>query len=327
MTDSRTAREAIPVTLLTGFLGSGKTTLLNRILTERHDERIAVIVNEYGDVGIDGSLVIGATDEIIELANGCVCCTVRGDLSNALQRLLAARDRRVFQQSFDRIVIEASGLAEPGPIVQTLIVDPSIAERVQLDGILTLTHAGNLPHQLDQHPEASEQVAYGDRVLLNHADRCTTNELQAARAAVRSLNSLAEVIECERGCVDLANLLDIATHNAERWTDLPTHSPDEHAHHSEVSSIAFETDAPLDLHRLKIWLQFLANRRGQDLYRLKGILACKSVATSVIVQGMFEWLEIGPGEGPAPPLSKLVMIGRSFDRAELERGWVACRAD
>jgi len=316
----------LPVTLLTGFLGAGKTTLVNRILTERHGERIAVLVNEFGDVGIDGDLVVASADQIVQLANGCVCCTVRGDLQASLKDLLRARERRLFgKKTFDRVLIEASGLASPGPIAQTLAIDPELRAALRLDGILTLAHAVNLPRQLGEHPEASQQLAYADRVVLGHVDRASAQQLAAAHAAVRERNALAQVLEATRGELELAPLLAIGTTRDAEW-ELAAAKGVEHAHDTEVTSLALESAAPLDLAKLKMWLQFLANRRGQELYRIKGILRCAGRAERVVVQGMYEWLELGPSEEPAPEVSALVLIGRALDRAELERGWAACLA-
>ncbi|MCL4144111.1 UNVERIFIED_CONTAM: hypothetical protein GTU68_034691, partial [Idotea baltica] len=199
---------SLPVTLLTGFLGAGKTTLVNRILSERHGERIAVVVNEYGELGVDGSLVVGSADELVQLANGCVCCTVRGDLQQSLLQLLEARERRFRRKPFDRILIEASGLAAPGPIAQTLAIDADLRAALHLDGILTLAHAVNLPRQLIEHPEAAQQVAYADRLLINHADRATEEQIAAARASAARHNSLAEVLISSHANLEVGPLLD-----------------------------------------------------------------------------------------------------------------------
>ena len=177
--------DPVPVTLLVGFLGSGKTTLVNRILAEQHDQRIAVIVNEFGDVGIDGRLIVGVDDNVIELSNGCLCCTVRGDLADTLRQLIVRRRQTVDAQPFERIVIEASGLASPGPVLQGLLVDPALHAQVQVDGVITLAHAKHIVQQLADHPEASEQVAYADHIILNHRDQCTGDELAAAAAALQ----------------------------------------------------------------------------------------------------------------------------------------------
>jgi G3E family GTPase len=315
---------AIPVTLLTGFLGSGKTTLVNRILSEPHGERIAVIVNEFGDVGIDGDLVLSSAERIVELANGCVCCTVRGDLQQSLKELLKAREKRFFgKREFDRVLIETSGLAAPGPIAQTLVIDPELANALRLDGILTMAHAVNLPRQLEQQAEAAQQIAYADRVIIGHADRATPEELETCRQAVTARNSLAEILVASRADVPIPPLLAIGTTRDDAWEFVDAEH--EHVHNSDVSCVALRTTEPLDLAKLKIWLQFLGTRRSHELYRIKGILRCADRAERVVVQGMYEWLELGPSDEPAPEESALVVIGRDLDRAELERGWAACR--
>ena len=312
-----------PVTLLTGFLGAGKTTLLNRILSERHGEAIAVVVNEFGDVGIDGSLVVSSAEEIVELANGCVCCTVRGDLQRSLRELLAARERRFGRRPFERVLIEASGLAAPGPIAQTLAVDPVLSEALRLDGILTVAHAVHLPRQLADHHEAQEQVAYADRILLGHVDRAGEAELAAARAALAEVNAVAEVLEASHGRVPIGPLLQIGTTLDRDWELEDARA---HEHSTGVGAVVLRSRQPLDLDRLKMWLRFLATRRGQQLYRLKGILCCVDRPERVVVQGMHEWLELGPGEGSPPEESVLVLIGRDLDPTELERGWEVCAA-
>ena len=310
----RPAPDPIPVTLLAGFLGAGKTTLLNRILAECHGERVAVIVNEYGAAGIDGRLVVGVSDELVELANGCVCCTVRGDLSRTLRRLLARR------RAPDRVLIETSGLASPGPAAQTLLLDSELAGAYRLVGVLTMAHAANLPHQFDRHPEVAEQLAYADVVVLNHIDRTDSAGRERARSLVRRANALAQVLETTRADLPLAELLTpTSAFDTARAARVPpvTHS-------SGVSTVALRARRPLDLHALKMWLRFVASRRGQDLYRAKGLLHCAGHAESVVVQAMYEWMELGPGVGPAPEESLLVLIGDGLDGAEIERGWEAC---
>ncbi len=322
-----TAPEALPVTLLTGFLGAGKTTLVNRILSEQHGERIVVIVNEFGDVGIDGGLIVASAERIVQLENGCVCCTVRGDLQQGLKDLLSSRRSllgrlRPERTQFDRVLIESSGLAAPGPIAQTLAIDPELRDALRLDGILALAHSVNITRQLEEHPEAAQQVAYADRIILGHADRATPEELEHAKGAISARNALAELLVASHGELPIQPLLAIGTTRDRAW-DLSS-SGHEHAHDADVSCVALRCSEPLELARLKIWLQFLANRRSHELYRMKGILRCTGRTERVIVQGMYEWLELGPGEGPAPEESALVLIGRDLDREELERGWAAC---
>src|SRR5262249_29288269 len=202
-TSQQSPADPVPVTLLVGFLGSGKTTLANRILSEQHDQRIAVIVNEFGDVGIDGQLIVGVEDNVIELSNGCLCCTVQGDLADTLRQLLVRRRQSVDAKPFERIVIEASGLASPGPVLQGLLVDPTLHAHVQVDGVITMAHAKHIVQQLAEHPEAPEQVAYADHIILNHCDQCAGDELAAAEAALHACNQHADIEQTTRAAVDV----------------------------------------------------------------------------------------------------------------------------
>lgn len=254
----------VPATILAGFLGSGKTTLLQRILRARESEPIGVVVNEFGAVGIDGRLVVSSAEEVVELANGCLCCRVRADLPGAVMRLLGRR------RPIARLLIEASGLAAPGPIAQTLRLDARLADRIAPAGIVTLAHAGHAALQLERHPEAAEQAAYADLLILNHAD-APGADLARAEAALRARNAAAPLLRAVRGDCDLARVLAPAP--AERLSDLSAAAATDHTH--GIGTLVLKDAAPRDLHRLKLWLQFLAARRTHELFRVKGLIACR----------------------------------------------------
>jgi len=335
-TSQQVTADPVPVTLLVGFLGSGKTTLANRILTEHHDQRIAVIVNEFGDVGIDGRLIVGVEDNVIELSNGCLCCTVQGDLADTLRQLLERRRQTVDAQPFERIVIEASGLASPGPVLQGMLVDPSLNAHVRVDGVITMAHAKHIVQQLADHPEASEQVAYADHIILNHCDQCEGDALATAEATLHTCNPHADLERTTRAEVDVVRVLNQQTWDSARvkaalangaWCDDHAH---EHAHahlHTQgVGTLALRADAPMDLHRLTGWLLDLAKRRSHELMRLKGILRCQSHDQAVVIQGVYQWLEVRLEAGEPPVASVLVLIGRYLDEEEIRREWANCIA-
>ncbi len=312
----------VPVTLLAGFLGSGKTTLVNRILSARHGERIAVIVNEFGELGIDGALVVGADEDVVELANGCLCCTVRGDLADAIGGLLARRRRKlVGRLAFDRILIEASGLASPGPVAQTLEIVPELSDEVVLDGVVTLVRAEHAVRSLAEFPEVAEQIGYADRILLNACDLAGERVVAEAEIAVRAANSVVPILRCTRADVDIPELLCMDTKEPGTWKLEAEPSGPHGGGVQRVSTVALRTDRPVDFHALKIWLQFVAARRTHEVLRLKGLFRCEGFANAVVVQGVHQWLELGPGEAPAPAESALVLIGRDLDEEELRRGW------
>lgn len=331
MTETR-----VPVTLLTGFLGSGKTTLLNRILAGDHGERVAVVVNEFGDVDIDGRLVTRREEDLIELQGGCICCTVREDLRTTLIDLAERRQRRFLgRKKFDRVVIEASGMASPGPAVQTLVIDADLMEAYAPAGVVTLCHAGHVVRQLEEHPEAAEQVAYADLLILNHIDQA--GELDEVEAALSACNGTARVLRSERADVDLGELLSLRPLD-EPGAPLPGHDHHHDHHHdhdhgpgevcthvqhtSGAGTVTLRASGPLDRAAFQMWLQFLFQREGMELWRTKGVLSFTGDASAHVVQGVYQWTEVVPSEEPAGE-SVLVLIGRGLDAGELERGWGA----
>src|SRR5262249_36388747 len=215
-TSQQVTADPVPVTLLVGFLGSGKTTLGNRILSEQHDQRIAVIVNEFGDVGIDGRLIVGVDDNVIELSNGCLCCTVQGDLADTLRQLLERRRQTVGAKPFERIVIEASGVASPGPGLQGMLMDPTLHQHVQSDRVIAMAHAQYIVVQLAEHPEASEKVAYADHIIVNHCDQSEGDALAGAEAALHACNPHAAIEWTTRAEVDVVRVLHKPTWDSAR---------------------------------------------------------------------------------------------------------------
>ncbi len=214
MTTQRATNERIPVTVLTGFLGSGKTTLLNRILTEQHGMRIAVIENEFGEIGIDNDLVINAEEEIFEMNNGCICCTVRGDLIRILGTLMKRKDR------FDAILIETTGLADPGPVAQTFFVDDEMQEKLRLDGIVTLIDSRHIIQHIDAAPEAKEQVAFADVIILNKIDLVSEDDLNQLERRIRSMNAAAKIVRAQNAHVDLELVLNVGGFNLDRAMEI-----------------------------------------------------------------------------------------------------------
>jgi G3E family GTPase len=314
----------IPVTVLTGYLGAGKTTLLNRILTENHGKRYAVIVNEFGEVGIDNELVAHSDEEIFEMNNGCICCTVRGDLI----RMVGGIIRRKGQ--LDGVLIETTGLADPAPVIQTFFLDQETKERTSLDAVVTVVDARHFEGQLGRSQEAREQVVFADAVIVNKTDLVDEAGLKRALAAVKELNPRAEVMTSSRCDVPLSKVLERRSFDLMKLLDIEPDFLDEGAHehsHDSVQSVSMTSDKPVDFEKFKAWIGEYLNDHGQHVFRCKGILDIPGERQRLVFQGVHMLVEMGFGqpwkEGEART-SKVVFIGRNLDRLALQIAFRAC---
>jgi G3E family GTPase len=317
--------EKVPVTVLTGYLGAGKTTLLNRILSEQHGRKYAVVINEFGELGVDNDLVVDADEEVFEMNNGCICCTVRGDLIRIVGGLMKRRDR------FDGIIIETTGLANPAPVAQTFFVDDTVRDKTRLDAIVTVVDAKHLPQRLADSSEAADQIAFADVIVLNKTDLVSADELAAVGAAIRAINPLAKIHPAQRADVPIAELLGQGAFDLNRV--LAGHpdflGDDRHQHNEDVRSISFELAAPIDPERFNAWISALLAERGADLLRTKGILSYAGEdrrfafqAVHMIADGDY----IGPWKTGEKRSSRIVFIGRNLNRPQLRRGFESCQA-
>ncbi len=330
-----------PVTVLTGFLGAGKTTLLNRILTEDHGKKFAVIVNEFGEIGIDNDLIVDADEEVFEMNNGCVCCTVRGDLIRIVEGLMKRGT------TFDGILVETTGLAKPAPVAQTFFVDEDVRAKTRLDAIVTLVDAQNILARLADTEAAAEQIAFADILLLNKIDLVDETQRAAVEQRLRQLNPLARIVPCERSQVPLDVILDRGAFDLDRVLSLDPdflkeedhhhhdHGHDHHHHNhaldhdEDITSLSLSLDAPLNGDAFMQWVNGLAADYGQNLLRWKGILNFKGEDKRFVFQAVHmimdgdlqrEW------KADEARTSRLVFIGRDLDKAMLREGFESCIA-
>lgn len=318
--------DRIPATVITGFLGSGKTTLVNRILHENHGKKIAVIVNEFGEISIDGQLVVRDDQaELVEFNNGCLCCTVRGDLIETLERLQERAGE------LEGILIETTGLADPAPVASTFFVAEEVKSRIRLDAFVTMVDAVNLEMNLNQSPEAVEQVAFSDIVLVNKIDLASPEQVRAAEATVRKLNPLARIHFTENAEIDLSHVIGIGAFDLVQKLDVdPEFLGDhEHEHDPAVGSFILEETRPIDLNRFSLWLNEMAQARGEDLYRTKGIFNAQGFRERVVFQSvrMLTTMRMErPWSDDEQRMSQFVVIGRNLNRAEFADGFAKCVA-
>ncbi len=338
-------RRLIPITLLTGFLGAGKTTALNHLLSQDVGEKIAVIVNEFGELGIDDALIVGASEGVVEMSNGCICCSISGELNRTLLDLIKRRT------PIDRVVVETTGLADPSPIALSLLKDRALVNFYALDAIVTIVDSLHAPLQLDRSPEAPRQVGFADLIALNKVDLVDEVHLEALEARVRRLNPNAQILRTRQGRVARELLLDRSGFDPRRIeADDPAfaraHSHDhdhdhDHDHHHEgdhghegahdeaVTSVCLELDAPLDGARVDAWLRSLVQHHGDDIYRLKGILDLAGQSHRCVFHGIHHLIGAHldrPWPVGAPRRSRMVFIGRALDRPMIEAGLRACLA-
>ena len=353
---SEAAANKIPVTVLTGYLGAGKTTLLNRILSENHGKKYAVIVNEFGEIGIDNDLIVGADEEVFEMNNGCVCCTVRGDLVRIIDGLMKRKGK------FDAIILETTGLADPAPVAQTFFVDEDVREKTALDAVVTVADAKWLSDRLKDAPEAKNQIAFADVIVLNKTDLVTKPELAEVEARIRAINPYATLHKTQRAQVKLSDVLERGAFDLDRILEIEPeflengghdhdhdHCHDEncthehhhhghdhhhhghdhghglkHYHDEDMQSLSLRTDKPIDPTKFMPWLQELVAKDGEKILRSKGILSFKGDDDRYVFQGVHMMLE-GDHQrkwrNDEKRESRVVFIGRELPEQAIREGF------
>ena len=318
--------DKIPVTVLTGYLGAGKTTLLNRILTEPHGKKFAVIVNEFGEVGIDNDLVVGADEEVFEMNNGCICCTVRGDLIRILDGLMKRKGK------FDGIIVETTGLADPAPVAQTFFMDQDVGDLTRLDAVVTVADAKWLTDRLKDAPEAKNQIAFADVILLNKIDLVTADELADVEARIRAINPYAKLHRTRNADVPIEAVLGQNAFDLDRILEIePEFLEEGHHHHhaGDIGSFSIRHDGAVDPDKFMPWIQDLTQVSGPDILRCKGIMAFKDEPRRFVFQGVHMILDGDLQRDWKPEetrQSKLVFIGRNLDEAAIRKGFANCAA-
>ncbi len=337
MSEAREA-EKIPVTVLTGYLGAGKTTLLNRILSEPHGKRYAVVVNEFGEIGIDSELVIGADEEVFEMNNGCICCTVRGDLIRIIEGLMKRKGR------FDAILVETTGLADPAPVAQTFFVDEDVQKAARLDAVVTVADAKWLAARLRDAPEAKNQIAFADVIIINKTDLVTPAELREVEARIRAINPYASLHRAEKCDVALSDVLERRAFDLDRILDIEpgflvaeehdhehghSHHGLKHYHDEDMQSVEVVLDGDVDPAKFMPWINRVTQEQGPNILRCKGILAMKDDPKRFVFQGVHMMLdgdsqrEWKRGEKRE---SKVVFIGRNLEEEDIRQGFLGCAA-